>query len=94
MAVVSVRVDDKVKMRLKEAGIDVPLEVKRYLEELAWRVELKGRLERLGHHEKTVGLELLGRSREIFSPVTYVIKDGGCSLQDILDRIWACHRFD
>jgi len=47
MAVVSVRVDDKVKMRLKEAGIDVPLEVKRCLEELAWQVELKGRLERL-----------------------------------------------
>jgi len=47
MAVVSVRVDEKVKERLKEAGIDVPLEVKRHLEELAWQLELRDRLARL-----------------------------------------------
>jgi predicted transcriptional regulator len=47
MAVVSVRVDEKVKKKLKEAGIDVSLEVKRHLEELAWQVELKKRLARL-----------------------------------------------
>jgi hypothetical protein len=47
MAVVSVRVDEKVKQRLKEAGIDVPREVKRHLEELAWQLELKDRLARL-----------------------------------------------
>jgi len=48
MVVVSVRVDEKVKKRLQEAGIDVPLEVRRHLEDLAWRVELKRRLDRLG----------------------------------------------
>ncbi len=47
MAVVSVRVDEKVKKRLKEAGINVSLEVKRHLEELAWQVELKKRMARL-----------------------------------------------
>jgi len=47
MAVVSVRVDEKVKKLLRDAGIDVPREVKRHLEELAWQVELKRRLARL-----------------------------------------------
>lgn len=47
MTVVSVRVDEKVKKRLEEAGINVPLEVRRHLEDLAWQVELKKRLERL-----------------------------------------------
>jgi len=44
VAVVSVRVDEKVKKQLMEAGIDVPSEVRRHLEELAWHVELKKRL--------------------------------------------------
>jgi len=47
MAVVSVRVDEKLKKLLEEAGVNVPLEVRRRLEELAWQVELKKRLERL-----------------------------------------------
>ena len=47
MGVVSVRVDEKVKKLLSDAGIDVPREVKRHLEELAWQVELKRRLGRL-----------------------------------------------
>ena len=47
MAVVSVRVDEKVKKQLEEAGINVPLEIRRHLEELAWQVELKARLGRL-----------------------------------------------
>ena len=47
MAVVSVRVDEKVKERLEEAGVNISQEVKRHLEELAWSVELKRRLDRL-----------------------------------------------
>ncbi|MDV3292912.1 MAG: hypothetical protein LYZ70_01420 [Nitrososphaerales archaeon] len=47
MSVVSVRVDQKVKKRLEEAGINVPSEVRRHLEELAWQVELKKRMTKL-----------------------------------------------
>lgn len=47
MSVVSVRVDEKVKKRLEEAGINVPSEVRRHLEDLAWQVELKRRLAKL-----------------------------------------------
>lgn len=47
MSVVSVRVDEKVKRRLEEAGINVPSEVRKHLEDLAWQVELKRRLAKL-----------------------------------------------
>ncbi len=47
MSVVSVRVDQKVKKRLEEAGINVSSEVRKHLEELAWQVELKKRLAKL-----------------------------------------------
>ena len=47
MSVVSVRVDQKVRKRLEEAGINVPVEVRRHLEELAWQVELKRRMTKL-----------------------------------------------
>lgn len=47
MSVVSVRVDEKVKKRLEEAGINLSSEVRRHLEELAWQVELKRRLAKL-----------------------------------------------
>lgn len=47
MSVVSVRVDEKVKKRLEDAGINLSLEVRRHLEELAWQVELKRRLVKL-----------------------------------------------
>jgi len=47
MSVVSVRVDRKVKKRLEEAGINVPSEVRRHLEELVWQIELKKRLAKL-----------------------------------------------
>ncbi|HXW36739.1 MAG TPA: hypothetical protein VEJ36_02405 [Nitrososphaerales archaeon] len=47
MEVVSVRVDRRVKKALEEAGVDVPLEVRRRLEELAWQLELKKRMDRL-----------------------------------------------
>ena len=51
MSVVSVRVDQKLKKRLEEAGVNVPSEVRRHLEDLAWQVELKKRLAKL---EKTL----------------------------------------
>jgi predicted transcriptional regulator len=51
MSVVSVRVDEKVKKKLEAAGVDVPAEVRKRLEELAWQVELKERMARL---EKTL----------------------------------------
>ena len=47
MAVVSVRVDERVKEKLREAGIDVSREVRRHLEELAWQLEVRDRLARL-----------------------------------------------
>jgi len=47
MSVVSVRVDQKVKKRLEEAGINVPSEVRKHLEDLAWQIELKQRLAKL-----------------------------------------------
>ena len=41
------RVDQKLKKRLEEAGVNVPSEVRRHLEDLAWQVELKKRLAKL-----------------------------------------------
>jgi len=41
MTVVSVRIDEKVKKTLERAGINISKEVKRYLEELAWKIELR-----------------------------------------------------
>mgnify|MGYP006977946734 CR=1 FL=1 len=47
MSVISIRVDDKVKKILKESGVDINREVKRFLEDLAWKIEVKRRVERL-----------------------------------------------
>lgn len=47
MSVVSVRVDEKVRKKLEGAGVDVASEVRKHLEELAWRVELGERMDRL-----------------------------------------------
>jgi predicted transcriptional regulator len=47
MSVVSVRVDEKIKKRLEEAGVNVSAEVRKHLEDLAWQIELKKRLARL-----------------------------------------------
>jgi hypothetical protein len=47
MSIVSVRVDRRVKEVLKRAGINIAEEVRRHLEELAWRVELQQNLEQL-----------------------------------------------
>jgi antitoxin component of RelBE/YafQ-DinJ toxin-antitoxin module len=45
--VVSVRVKKRVKEILEEAGVDISEEVKRYLEDLAWKVEMRRSLEEL-----------------------------------------------
>ncbi|MCS6769487.1 MAG: VapB-type antitoxin [Candidatus Caldarchaeum sp.] len=47
MSVVSVRVDKRVKKLLEKAGVNVSAEVRRHLEELAWRVELEEALQRM-----------------------------------------------
>jgi hypothetical protein len=47
MSVISIRVDDKVKKILKESGVDINREVKRFLEDLAWKIEVKRRVEQL-----------------------------------------------
>jgi len=44
-SVVSVRIRKEVKQALEEAGVDVNEEVKRFLEELAWKVTVKKNLE-------------------------------------------------
>ena len=41
MTVVSIRIDERVKRTLERAGVNISREVKRYLEELAWRIELR-----------------------------------------------------
>ena len=41
MTVVSIRIDEKIKKTLERAGINISKEVKRYLEELAWKIELQ-----------------------------------------------------
>ena len=47
MSVVSIRINKKTKEILEKAGINITQEIKRHLEELAWRIEVKERLERL-----------------------------------------------
>ena len=41
MTIVSVRIDEKVKKTLERAGVNISKEVKKYLEELAWKIELQ-----------------------------------------------------
>ncbi|HDD42743.1 MAG TPA: VapB-type antitoxin [Nitrososphaeria archaeon] len=41
MTVVSIRIDEKVKKTLERAGVNISKEVKKYLEELAWKIELR-----------------------------------------------------
>ena len=47
MTVVSIRIDEKVKKTLERAGVNISKEVKRYLEELAWRIELREAVEEI-----------------------------------------------
>ena len=39
--IISIRIDEKIKRTLERAGINISKEVKRYLEELAWKIELQ-----------------------------------------------------
>ena len=39
--IISIRIDEKIKRTLERAGINISKEIKRYLEELAWKIELK-----------------------------------------------------
>ena len=45
--VVSVRVKKRIKEILEEAGINISEELKRYLEDLAWKIEMKRSLDEL-----------------------------------------------
>ncbi len=45
MSVVSVRVDERVKRILEEHGVKTSEEVRKYLQQLAWKLELQERLE-------------------------------------------------
>jgi antitoxin component of RelBE/YafQ-DinJ toxin-antitoxin module len=44
MSIVSVRIDEKTKKALEKAGINLSKEVKKFIEDLAWEVERKERL--------------------------------------------------
>ncbi len=47
MSVVSVRIDKRTKEILERAGVNISQEVKRYLEELAWKIELSESVKKL-----------------------------------------------
>ena len=47
MTVASIRIDENVKRTLERAGVNISKEVKRYLEELAWRIELREAVEEI-----------------------------------------------
>ena len=44
--VISVRVREEIKKLLEESGLDVSEEVRKYLEELAWKVKIKRMIEK------------------------------------------------
>lgn len=44
--VVSVRIREEIKKLLEESGLDVGEEIRKYLEELAWRVKIKRMIEK------------------------------------------------
>ncbi|MEM2841352.1 MAG: VapB-type antitoxin [Candidatus Bathyarchaeia archaeon] len=64
MSVISIRVDRKIKELLEKAGVDVSREVKQFLQELAWRVELKERLKELDERLSKIPEAPLGFSSE------------------------------
>jgi antitoxin component of RelBE/YafQ-DinJ toxin-antitoxin module len=47
MSVISVRIDRKVKEILEKAGVDIGKKVKKFLEELAWKIEVRQSVEKL-----------------------------------------------
>lgn len=44
---VSIRIDKRIKEVLEKAGVNISQEVKRYLEVLAWRIELRESIQKL-----------------------------------------------
>ncbi|RLI25679.1 VapB-type antitoxin [Candidatus Bathyarchaeota archaeon] len=54
MSVVSVRVDKRVKEMLEKEGVNIADEIRRFLSDLAWRIELRRALERLDESLKDV----------------------------------------
>jgi len=46
MSVISVRIDKRIRRILEEAGVNISEEVKKFLSELAWRIEVKKRIKR------------------------------------------------
>ena len=44
--VISVRIDRKVKEVLERAGVNISEEVRRFLEDLAWKIEVRNRIKR------------------------------------------------
>ena len=53
--VVSIRINKSVKDTLKRAGLDINAEVKKYLDELAWKIESAKHLE---HVRKIIGTKV------------------------------------
>lgn len=47
MSVVSVRIEKRIRESLAMAGVNISKEVKQFVEDLAWKVELKERLKKL-----------------------------------------------
>jgi len=43
--VISVRVKKEIKEELERAGVNISSEVRRYLEELAWKIRIKRKME-------------------------------------------------
>lgn len=49
MSIVSVRVDKKLKEKLEKAGINITREVKNFLEEMVWKIELRENIQKLSN---------------------------------------------
>ncbi|MEM2714768.1 MAG: VapB-type antitoxin [Candidatus Bathyarchaeia archaeon] len=44
--VISIRVREEIKKLLEESGLDIGEEIRKYLEELAWKVKIKRMIEK------------------------------------------------
>lgn len=64
MSVVSVRIDEKARKVLEKAGINLNKEVKKFIEDLAWEVERKERLEILNRELKSIKPAAKGFSKQ------------------------------
>lgn len=54
MSVISVRIDKHVKEVLEKAGVNIGEEVKKFLRELAWRIEVRKRIEKFNKIVKDI----------------------------------------